>query len=203
MGIVPTDNFNGYDLVGNDGGVFVFPVGQSSGFFGSLPGMGVHVNDIVGIVATPGGGGYFLVGKDGGVFTFGDAPFFGSLPGIGVSVSNITGIASTPDGNGYYLVGADGAVYAFGARHQLWVPGPGSGAVSETSWRITDMPFGQGLLAYRSDGSLRLRRCQQPGLAARTRGERHRHRWGRPHGVSADIPRRAQLVDGGSAPLAG
>ena len=30
----------GYDLAGSDGGVFVFPTGQSSGFFGSLPGLG-------------------------------------------------------------------------------------------------------------------------------------------------------------------
>ena len=28
----------GYDLAGSDGGVFVFPTGQSQGFFGSLPG---------------------------------------------------------------------------------------------------------------------------------------------------------------------
>ena len=35
----------GYDLAGSDGGVFVFPVGQSSGFFGSLPGLGVKVSN--------------------------------------------------------------------------------------------------------------------------------------------------------------
>ena len=101
-------------MVGSDGGVFVFPSGQSSGFFGSLPGMGVSVNNIVGIVATPGGDGYFLVGKDGGVFTILAAPFLGSLPGNGISVNDITGIAATPSGLGYYVVGADGAVYPFG-----------------------------------------------------------------------------------------
>ena len=48
----PGSTSGGYDLVGSDGGVFVFPTGQSSGFFGSLPGLGVHVNDVVGIVPT-------------------------------------------------------------------------------------------------------------------------------------------------------
>ena len=36
-------SFSGYDLVGQDGGVFVFPTNQSGGFYGSLPGLGVHV----------------------------------------------------------------------------------------------------------------------------------------------------------------
>ena|SRR5271166_3839927 len=103
--IVP---IGGYDLAGSDGGVFVFPTGQSAGFFGSLPGLGVKVNDVVGIVPTNNFTGYNLVGSDGGVFVFGNAPFLGSLPGIGVHVSNITGIAATPSGQGYYVVGADG-----------------------------------------------------------------------------------------------
>ena len=33
-----TYKLTGYDLAGSDGGVFVFPVGQASGFYGSLPG---------------------------------------------------------------------------------------------------------------------------------------------------------------------
>ena len=41
---------SGYDLVGADGGVFVFPQGQAGGFYGSLPGLGVQVDDIVGMV---------------------------------------------------------------------------------------------------------------------------------------------------------
>jgi hypothetical protein len=73
------------------------PLNKSSGFYGSLSGLGVHVSDIVGIVAAPGRGGYFLVGMDGGVFTFGNAPFFGSLPGIGVSVNDITRISEGPE----------------------------------------------------------------------------------------------------------
>ena len=102
-----------YDLVGSDGGVFVFgPQGQ--GFFGSLPGLGVHVSNIVGIVPTADDQGYFLVGSDGGVFAFGDAPFENSLPGLGVHVSNIVGIVPTADDQGYWLVSSTGGVYALG-----------------------------------------------------------------------------------------
>ncbi|HEY5024106.1 MAG TPA: protease pro-enzyme activation domain-containing protein [Acidimicrobiales bacterium] len=105
---------SGYDLVGQDGGVFVFPTGQSGGFYGSLPGLGVHVADIVGMVPSPDDKGYFLVGQDGGVFAFGDAPFLGSLPGLHVAVHDIRGIVPTSDNHGYFLVGQDGGVFAFG-----------------------------------------------------------------------------------------
>ena len=108
----------GYDMVGSDGGVFVFaPPGTSGGFFGSLPGLTppVHVNNIVGMVPTATDQGYFLVGNDGGVFAFGNAPFLGSLPGIGkVPAQPITGIVAANTDRGYYLVGADGGVFAFG-----------------------------------------------------------------------------------------
>jgi subtilase family serine protease len=110
----PTPKPSGYDLVGQDGGVFVFPTGQSGGFYGSLPGLGVHVSDVVGMVPSPDDKGYFLVGQDGGVFAFGDAPFLGSLPGLHVSVHDIKGIVPTSDNRGYFLVGQDGGVFAFG-----------------------------------------------------------------------------------------
>ncbi|MGO9456110.1 MAG: IPT/TIG domain-containing protein, partial [Acidimicrobiales bacterium] len=68
----------GYDLVGSDGGVFVFPVGMPHGFYGSLPSIHVVPNKpVVGMVATVTDTGYFLVGADGGVFAF-TAPFLGS-----------------------------------------------------------------------------------------------------------------------------
>ncbi len=104
----------GYDLVGADGGVFVFPPGGSGGFYGSLPGLGVDVDDIVGIVPSSDGRGYFLVGADGGVFSFGDTTYEGSLPGLGVAVDDIVGIVPTTDDRGYLLVGRDGGVFAFG-----------------------------------------------------------------------------------------
>ncbi len=117
---------SGYDLVGSDGGVFVFPQGQSGGFYGSLPGDGVHVTDVVGMVPSPDDRGYFLVGSDGGVFAFGDAPFLGSLPGDGVVVHDIAGIVPTADNGGYFLVGQDGGVFAFGDAPFLGsLPGEG------------------------------------------------------------------------------
>jgi len=101
----------GYDLVGADGGVYSF---GNATFTGSLPGLGVHVNDITAIASVPDGKGYWLVGSDGGVYAFGDATFEGSLPGLGVHVGDVVGIEPTADDAGYWLVGADGAVYAFG-----------------------------------------------------------------------------------------
>jgi hypothetical protein len=117
---------SGYDLVGSDGGVFVFPTGQPAGFYGSLPGLGIRVSDVVGMVPSPDDGGYFLVGTDGGVFAFGDAAFEGSLPGLGVIVHDIRGIVPTSDDRGYFLVGTDGGVFAFGdARYLGSLPGEG------------------------------------------------------------------------------
>jgi hypothetical protein len=77
-------------MVGADGGVFAF---GDAGFVGSLPGLHIHVNDVVGVVATPDGKGYWMVGSDGGVFAFGDAGFVGSIPGLGIRVSNIVAFA--------------------------------------------------------------------------------------------------------------
>ncbi len=110
--ISPPASNGAYDLVGSDGGVFAF--GSGGGFYGSLPGMHIHVNNIVGIVPTADDLGYFLVGSDGGVFSFGDAPFENSLPGLKVVVNDIVGIVPTTDDKGYYLVGRDGGVFAFG-----------------------------------------------------------------------------------------
>ncbi len=109
----PSAASSGYDLVGRDGGVFVFP-GSSPSFYGSLPGLGVHVSNIVGMVPTADDQGYFLVGSDGGVFAFGNAPFLGSLPGLGVHINDVVGIVPTADDRGYFLVGRDGGVFAFG-----------------------------------------------------------------------------------------
>jgi cell wall-associated NlpC family hydrolase len=113
---------HGYDLVGSDGGVFVF--GGNNGFHGSLPGLGISVNDITGMVATATDTGYFLVGADGGVFAF-NAPFVNSLPGIGVHVNDIVGIVPTANDQGYFLVGRDGGVFAFNAPFENSLPGLG------------------------------------------------------------------------------
>jgi hypothetical protein len=113
----------GYWLAGSDGGVFAF---GASGYYGSVPGAGVHVNNVVGITPTADRGGYWMAGSDGGVFAFGDAPFHGSVPGVGVHVNNVVGIEATPDGGGYYMAGSDGGVFSFGdATFHGSVPGVG------------------------------------------------------------------------------
>ena len=101
----------GYFLVGRDGGVFTF---GNAPFFGSLPSIGVRVDDITGIASTPDGKGYYVVGADGTVYSFGDASFFGSLPQLGLQVQDIVSIVPTPDGGGYWLIGSDGGVFSFG-----------------------------------------------------------------------------------------
>ena len=115
----------GYDLVGSDGGVFVFGGGFfQQGFYGSLPGLGIHVGNITGIVPTTADTGYFLVGSDGGVFAF-NAAFANSLPGIGVHVDDIVGIVPTLDDQGYFLVGRDGGVFCLNAPFVNSLPGMG------------------------------------------------------------------------------
>jgi len=143
----------GYDLVGRDGGVFVFPTGQSGGFYGSLPQLGVLVSDIVGMVPTSDDHGYFLVGSDGGVFAFGDAPFFGSLPGIGDHTTDITGIVPTSDNHGYFLVGSDGGVFAFGDAPFLGSL-PGVGVHATTIIGIAATPQDTGYWLVAADGSV-------------------------------------------------
>ena len=96
-------------MVGRDGGVFAF---GDAGFVGSLPGLNVHVNNIVGAVPTSDGKGYWMVGRDGGVFAFGDAGFVGSLPGLNVHVNNIVAVVPTADGQGLL----DGRVRRRGVR---------------------------------------------------------------------------------------
>jgi len=87
---VPTSTGKGYWMVGSDGGVFAF---GDAGFVGSLPGLNVHVTNVVGVVPTLSGKGYWMVGSDGGVFAFGDAGFVGSIPGLGIHVNNIVAFA--------------------------------------------------------------------------------------------------------------
>ena len=46
--------------MGADGGFFTF---GDAKFHGSLPGIHIHVKDVVGMVASPNGKGYLLVGR--------------------------------------------------------------------------------------------------------------------------------------------
>jgi chitodextrinase len=150
----PPPASSGYDLVGSDGGVFVLPTGNPGGFYGSLPGLGVHVNDIVGMVPTANDQGYFLVGADGGVFSFGNAPFLGSLPGLGVTPAQpITGIVPTGTDGGYFLVGRDGGVYAFGNAPFLGSL-PGDGVHANNIVGIAATPSGNGYWVVAATGTV-------------------------------------------------
>jgi hypothetical protein len=145
---------SGYDMVGSDGGVFVFSgPGESGGFFGSLPGLGVSVNDVVGMVPSSDDGGYFLVGRDGGVFAFGDGSYEGSLPGDGVTVDNIAGIVPTADNRGYFLVGADGGVFAFGDAPFLGSL-PGDGVDVDDVIGIAATPDDRGYWVVEANGAV-------------------------------------------------
>jgi trimeric autotransporter adhesin len=144
---------SGYDLVGKDGGVFVFPTGQAGGFYGSLPGLGISVHDVVGMVPSNDDRGYFLVGQDGGVFAFGDAPYLGSLPGLGFSVHDIRGIVPTSDDRGYFLVGQDGGVFAFGDAPYLGSL-PGLGIHINNVIGIAATPSGEGYWLVTSNGTV-------------------------------------------------
>ncbi len=137
----------GYTLVGADGGVFVF----GGAFYGSLPGLGIDVDDITGIVAAATGNGYFLVGADGGVFAF-NAPFVSSLPGIGVEVDDIVGIVPTSNDQGYFLVGRDGGVFSFIAPFESSLPGLGI-RVDDIAG-IAATPDDDGYWLVGSDGSV-------------------------------------------------
>jgi hypothetical protein len=78
-------------MVGADGGVFAF---GDAGYIGSLPALGVSVDDIVGIAPSADAGGYLLAGATGGVFAFGDADFAGSAAPAGVT--DVVAIAASP-----------------------------------------------------------------------------------------------------------
>ncbi len=149
----------GYDLAGSDGGVFVFPTGQPKGFYGSLPGLGVHVNNVVGLVPTNNYQGYNLAGSDGGVFVFPvgmPSGFYGSLPGLGVKVSNIAGLVSTNNNHGYNLVGTDGGVFVFPTGQSAGYFGslPGLGVHVNNIIGIVEQPDGGGYFLVGRDGGV-------------------------------------------------
>ena len=139
---------SGYRMVAADGGVFDF---GSARYLGSLPGLQVHVADIVGSAATPGGGGYWAVGSDGGVFAFGDARFFGSMGGKPLN-QPIVGMAATPDGGGYWLVARDGGIFSFGDAR--FFGSMGGKPLNQPIVGMAATPDGGGYWLVASDGGI-------------------------------------------------
>ena len=106
VGMVPSNDDNGYFMVASDGGVFAF---GDAHFAGSCPGIGGCSGTAVAVMPDHSGNGYWLVTSTGSVYTFGDAPYFGA-PGHGT----VTSAVATPDGLGYWVLLSNGQVYAYG-----------------------------------------------------------------------------------------
>jgi hypothetical protein len=92
------------------GGVFSF---GDANFEGSVPGIGVNVDDIVGMAAL-GTGGYQLIASDGTLYTFNSSRESTSAP-LSPPVDDIVGGAAKSDGQGTFLAGANGQVYLIGS----------------------------------------------------------------------------------------
>ena len=168
----------GYILVASDGGIFTFGDAQ---FEGSLPGLGVRVNNIRAMLPSSDYHGYGLLGSDGGAFAFGDYPFTGSAVQNGIGATDLVGVAITQQGGhgvGGLLAGADGGVFTIaGAQFEGSLPGVGIHVTNIVG--IVATADNQGYwLAGVGRRHLRLRRCPvlRPaavGLESGGRNRRH------------------------------
>jgi hypothetical protein len=109
VGLVTTNDGQGYWEVASDGGVFAYGDAQ---FYGSAASINKLNAPIVAMAATPDNKGYWEVASDGGVFAYGDAQFYGSAANLNLN-QPVVGITSQQS-DGYLLTGADGGVFAFG-----------------------------------------------------------------------------------------
>ncbi len=117
VGMVPSDDSDGYFMVASDGGVFAF---GDAHFAGSCPGIGGCSGAAVAVMPAS-GNGYWLVTQTGNVYSFGDASYYGAPGNTG---SPVTSAVRTPDGGGYWIVTANGIVYKYGdARDYGVAPG--------------------------------------------------------------------------------
>ncbi len=105
-------------------------------FYGSLPGLGIHVKNIRDAILSSTATGYALGGSDGGVFTFGTGvKFYGSLPGAHIRLNDIVGIALTPDDKGYWMASAAQGVFGFGNAQSYEPEGaPYAPVAAITAW---------------------------------------------------------------------
>jgi hypothetical protein len=114
VGMVPSNDDNGYFMVASDGGVFAF---GDAHFAGSCPGIGGCSGSAVAVMPDASGNGYWLVTSTGNIYTFGDAPYFGA-PGQGT----VTSAVATPDGKGYWVLLSSGQVFGYGDAANLGSP---------------------------------------------------------------------------------
>jgi len=108
-GITTSPTGRGYRMVARDGGIFSF---GDAPFYGSLPGLGLHVSDVIGMAPTPTNKGYWIARSNGAVYAFGDALNLGEfVPAPGDAV---TAVFSTTRAQGYRLVTRSGRTIPFG-----------------------------------------------------------------------------------------
>jgi hypothetical protein len=139
---------NGYVMAGSDGAAYTF---GSATYAGSLPGLGVHVNNVVGVSETADGGGYWMVASDGGIFNFGDAGFYGSAGAIRLN-KPVVGMAPTPDGKGYWLVASDGGIFTYGDAQ--FYGSTGAITLNKPVVGMAATPDGGGYWLVASDGGI-------------------------------------------------
>ena len=108
VGMVPSNDDDGYFMVASDGGVFAF---GDAHFAGSCPGIGGCSGAAVAVMPDASGNGYWLVTQTGSVYTFGDATYYGAPGNTG---SPVTSAVRTPNGGGYWILTANGTVYNYG-----------------------------------------------------------------------------------------
>jgi len=110
VGIQRSPSGHGYRMVARDGGIFDF---GDAPYLGSLPGLGMHVTDVVAAAPTPTNRGYWILRRSGRVYPFGDAQGFGSY--TNPCGDPAVAIFSNPKAQGYRIVTASGATLAYGA----------------------------------------------------------------------------------------
>jgi len=108
-GITTSPSGHGYRLVATDGGIFDY---GDAKYYGGLPGLGLHVSDVVGMAPTPSNKGYWIVRSGGQLYAFGDAQYFGNY--APATCDSVIGMFTNPSAQGYRLVTAGGATIPFG-----------------------------------------------------------------------------------------
>jgi hypothetical protein len=103
----------GYSLVGPDGGVFSY---DDAPFHGSVPGLGIQINNAISMCWSKDGNGYYILDSNGGVYTFGPVPFKGSYFSLPASVRNDPNrrfVAIVARDAGYSIISSNNEHYDF------------------------------------------------------------------------------------------
>ena len=147
----PSNQGQGYSLVGEDGSLYAFGTAKN---VGDMRGQKLNA-PIVSVAYTPGGNGYWLVATDGGIFSFGNAEqrFYGSMGDKKIN-SPIIGIAATPSGFGYWLFAADGGIFSFGDAEQHFYGSMGDQKLNAPVINMEPLANGLGYWLVAGDGGI-------------------------------------------------